>query len=78
MESAKIVTVAKMLETLPESMQNQVVDHLREYIAEMQDDAQWDISFKETHQQLAAFARKAKQEIKSGKAKLMVLDWQSR
>jgi hypothetical protein len=71
MESANIITVAKMLETLPESMQNQVVDHLREYIAEIQDDAQWDISFKETHQQLAEFARKAKQEIKSGKAKPM-------
>ena len=40
MESASIITVAKMLEALPESMQNQVVDHLREYIAEMQDDAQ--------------------------------------
>jgi len=71
MESANIVTVTKMLETLPESMQNQVVDHLREYIAEMQDDAQWDILFKETNQQLVTFAQKAKQEIKSGKAKPM-------
>ena len=71
---ANIVTITKMLEALPEFMQNQVVDHLREYIAEMQDDAQWDISFKETHQQLATFTRKAKQEIKSGKAKPMVLD----
>jgi hypothetical protein len=71
MESANIVTVAKMLETLPESMQNQVVDRLRDYIAEMQDDARWDILFRETNQQLVAFAQKAKQEIKSGKAKPM-------
>lgn len=71
MESANIVTITKMLETLPESMQSQVVDHLREYIAEMQNDAQWNILFKETNQQLATFAQKAKQEIKSGKAKPM-------
>jgi uncharacterized membrane-anchored protein len=38
MESNAIATVVKMMESLPETEQNQVVEHLREYITEMQDE----------------------------------------
>jgi len=57
-----------MMETLPELGQNQVVEHLQDYIAEMQDEIQWDISFEKTQKQLIAAARRARQEIATGRA----------
>ena len=74
MASTAIATIVKMLEDLPETTQNQVVEHLREYIAEMQDEIQWDISFKKTQQQLVAAAQRAKQEIAAGHAVAMDYD----
>ena len=38
MESNAIAAVVKMMESLPESEQNHLVDHLREYITEMRDE----------------------------------------
>jgi methionine salvage enolase-phosphatase E1 len=38
MESNAITTITKMLESLPENLQNQVVEHLREYIAEIKEE----------------------------------------
>jgi len=71
MASAAIATVVKMLETLPDTAQNQAVEHLREYIAELQDEARWDELFMRTQDQLVAAAQRAKQEIKAGQAKPM-------
>jgi hypothetical protein len=71
MSSTAIVTITKMMETLPESAQEQAVEHLREYIAEMQDEAQWDALFKKTHTQLVAAARQAREEIAAGHSKPM-------
>lgn len=71
MMSTAIATVVKMLETLPETTQNRVVEHLREYIAEMQDDVEWDIQFQRTQQQLVVAARQARQEIAAGLAEPM-------
>ena len=71
MVSTAIITVVKMLETLPETTQAEVVEHLREYIAEMQDGAEWDIQFQETQEQLVAAARQARQEIAAGLAEPM-------
>ncbi|NMG08735.1 hypothetical protein [Brasilonema sp. UFV-L1] len=69
MSSAAIATVIKMMESLPEAVQDQVVEHLREYLEDLRDELQWDISFQRTQQQLVAAAQKAKQEIAEGKAK---------
>ncbi len=68
MLSPTIETVVKMLETLPEATQAQVVDHLREYLEDLQDEARWDRAFQSTQPQLVAAARRAKQEIAEGKA----------
>jgi hypothetical protein len=68
MTSTAIVTVAKMMETLPEPVQNQVVEHLRDYVAEIQDEIQWDVLFNRTQEQLIAAARRARQEIAAGHA----------
>ncbi len=69
MSSTAIVTVTKMIESLPEPVQDQVVDHLREYLEDLQDELQWDSLFKKTQPQLASAARRAKQEIAQGLAK---------
>ena len=63
-----------MMETLPDALQNQIVEHLREYIAELQDELRWEASFNRTQDQLIAAARRAKQEIAEGKAEPMDLD----
>ncbi len=74
MGSASIATVVKMLEVLPEAAQDDVVEHLREYIAEKRDELRWDMSFKRTQGQLVAAARRAKEEIAAGKASPMDYD----
>ena len=71
MLSTAIATVTKMMESLPETAQIQVMEHLRDYIKDLQDEGQWDISFEKTQQKLAAAAQRAKQEIADGQAKPM-------
>ncbi len=74
MPSTAIATVEKMLETLPEEMQERVVEHLQEYILDLQDELQWDALFEHTQEQLVAVARRAKQEIAAGQAEPMDFD----
>lgn len=62
MSSTAIATVIKMLESLPEPTQNQVVEHLREYLQDLQDEIEWDNQFKKTQQQLVTAAQRAKEE----------------
>jgi hypothetical protein len=58
-----------MMEALPDATQNQVVEHLREYLEDIQDETKWDRAFERTQDQLAAAARRARQEIAAGQAK---------
>ncbi len=60
--SNPIETITKMMETLPEPIQNQVAEKLREYIEEMQDETQWDSLFKRNDKLIKA-AKRARQEI---------------
>ena len=71
MSSTAISTVTKMIEILPERTQDQVVEHLREYLEEVQDELHWDALFKKTQPQLVSAARRARQEIAQGLAKPM-------
>ncbi len=70
MSSETIATVIKMMESLPETAQEQVVEHLREYIEELRDELEWNSLFKKTQPQLIAAAKRDLQEIGEGKAKL--------
>jgi gamma-glutamyl:cysteine ligase YbdK (ATP-grasp superfamily) len=69
MTSTAIATVIKMIESLPEAAQDQVVEHLRDYLEEMKDDSKWANAFKKTQPQLIATAHRAKREIAEGRAK---------
>jgi hypothetical protein len=64
----------EMMQSLPETLQQQVAEYLKEYIAELKDELQWDESFKKTQPQLVAAAQRAKQEIAEGKAQEMRLN----
>ena len=66
--------VIEMMESLPETLQQQVAEYLKEYIADLKDELQWDESFKKTQPQLVAAAQRAKQEIAEGKAREMELN----
>jgi len=74
MSSAAIITVMKMIESLPEAAQDQVVEHLQEYIEDLRDEFQWNVSFKKTQPQLITAARRARQEIAAGQAKPLDLN----
>ncbi|MGD0383537.1 MAG: hypothetical protein ABSA77_08460 [Thermoguttaceae bacterium] len=71
MSSMAITTIVKMMETLPESAQNLMVERLREYIAEVQDEELWEAAFQKTQKGLIAAARSAKQEIAEGHSEPM-------
>ncbi len=66
MSSAAIATLVKMVESLPDELQEKVVEHIRDYIADLEDEMRWDASFQRTQGNLVAAARKAKQEIAAG------------
>jgi phage-related minor tail protein len=66
MSSPAITTIVKMVESLPDELQEQVVEHVRGYLAELEEEKQWDTSFKRTQDNLVTAARKAKAEIAAG------------
>ena len=66
--TAATATVIKMIESLPESVQDRVVERLRDYIEDARDEMQWDESFARSQDKLAAAARKARAEISRGLA----------
>lgn len=68
MSTAAVTTAIKMLEVLPDTTQDQVVAHLREYLADLQSEAQWDETFRRTSDQLAMTARQARQARAAGLA----------
>ena len=74
MDSNAITTITRMMETLPETVQNQIVEHLREYITELQDELHWDVAFNHTQDQLIKTAQIAKKQIDEGKAEPLDLD----
>jgi len=68
MSSAAIATIVKMVESLSDELQERVVEHIRDYIADLEDEKLWDTSFQRTQDNLVAAARKAKQEIAAGQS----------
>lgn len=74
MSAEAITTVVKMMESLPDSAQNQVIEYVKNYIADLQDELRWEESFAKTQNSLVQAARLAKQQIAEGKAKPLNFD----
>ncbi len=68
MNSEATTTIAKMLETLPEQAKEQVVEHLRELIEDIRDEALWSEAFSRTQANLVAKAKQVRKEIASGES----------
>lgn len=69
--TTEMYTVVKMMESLPEALQKRVVNHLRDYLADIDDEAEWDALFEQTQAQLIAEAMRVEQEIEEGKVEPM-------
>jgi len=67
-------TAIKLLERLPEEAQVQVLEALRQLVAEANDDAQWDELFRRSRNPLATAARNARAEVTAGNATPMDFD----
>ena len=74
MSSRAIATLVKIMESLPETLQDKVVEHLREYLEDLRDQAQWNLSCQNTQQSLIVAAQRAKQEISEGQAQPLDID----
>jgi hypothetical protein len=68
MSSAAIATIVKMVESLPDELQEKIIEHIRDYIVDLEDEKRWDASFQRTQGNLVATARQAKQEIAAGQS----------
>ena len=73
-ETTEIVTVVKMMERLPEATQKRVVEHLRDYLAEIDEDAEWDALFASTEPALVAEAQRVRAQLELGQDEPMDYD----
>ena len=67
MQSPILTTIIKMIESLPEEKQEQVLNHLYEYITELYDEIKWDILFKNSQEELSKIAKEVRKDIAEGK-----------
>lgn len=66
--SAATATVLQMMESLPEPVQERVLEHLQDYIEDMRDEMNWNQSFARSQDKLVEAAGKARAEISRGMA----------
>ncbi|MBM4055358.1 MAG: hypothetical protein FJ264_11975 [Planctomycetes bacterium] len=67
MPSSTMATIIKMIELLPENQQENIAAHLREYIADLEDEIGWDNKFRDTQSKLSKIAKGIRKEISEGK-----------
>ena len=60
MPSTTTTTIIKMIELLPENQQENIAEHLREYIADLEDEIRWDNKFRNTQSELSKIAKKVR------------------
>jgi hypothetical protein len=62
------VTMMKMIESLPEPVQERALEHMQQYIEDIRDELKWTESFGNSQSKLVSAARQAREEILQGKA----------
>ena len=68
------VTMMKMIESLPEPVQERALEHMQQYIEDIRDELKWNESFGNSKSKLVAAARQAREEILRGKAAPMNIE----
>lgn len=71
MITAPIATVVALMQTLPEAEQRHLVEQIKRYLADMQDEDRWDALIEKTRPKLKAAAQQARQDMAAGLAKPM-------
>jgi glycerate-2-kinase len=74
MTSAASETAVRMIDALPEAVQERVVEHLQDYIADVRDEMKWNESFARSQDKLVAAAKKAREDIARGLATPLDID----
>ena len=76
MSAATVSTLVRMMESLPDPVQDRVVEHVREYIEDLRDELRWNSQFEASQAKLSRAARKAREQIAQGHSKsgIRVLD----
>ena len=64
-------TITKMIESLPKSVQERVLEEIKPIISEALDEAEWQMEFEGSQENLVSIARKVKRAIKAGRAEPM-------
>ena len=62
------ITMMKMIESLPEPVQERALEHMQQYIGDIRDELKWSDSFGHSQSKLIAAARRAREEISRGNA----------
>lgn len=68
MASASIETLVKMMKSVPEPLQDQVIERMREHLAEVLDDLQWEETIAKSQDQLERKELRSKEEAAPGDA----------
>ena len=68
MQTSASTTMMKMIESLPEPMQERALEHMQQYIGDIRDELKWSDAFGNSQSKLIAAARQAREEILRGKA----------
>lgn len=74
MSKETLLLIEEMLAPLPEHRQQQVIEHLREYLAEIQSEERWEQLDQDYAPKLEKMAQRAKQQISEGIARPMNLN----
>ena len=64
-------TITRMIESLPKSVQERVLEEIKPIISEALDEAEWQMEFEGSQENLVSIARKVKREVKAGRSEPM-------
>lgn len=59
-------TLLRMVESLPESVQERILAEVQDFLEDMKDQGEWDAQFSSTQSVLASAARRVREEIAKG------------
>jgi len=68
MPTSASITMMKMVESLPEPLQERALEHMQQYIEDVRDELKWNEAFGKSRSKLVVAARQAREEIVQGKA----------
>lgn len=68
MPTSASITMMKMIESLPEPLQERALEHMQQYLEEIRDELKWNEAFEKSQNKLVTAARQAREEIAKGRA----------